>query len=182
MIMNSPSAFLDDNSIFEKLTKMQHYGLPTRLLDLTENPCVALYFACENNPKAVGEVILYEPKESNEKFFYSPEIKSFSFEDKSKGLFFVHSKFNNRRIASQSGLFLLFAEKEDIFSVSLNECYKKTNDHKQIILYIPCNKKAAIKKSLERINIRKKSLFLELNDIAEDLKESYSKNGKMTGE
>lgn len=43
----------------EKLIKMQHYNLPTRLLDFSTNPLVALFFACVDNPDINGAVYAF---------------------------------------------------------------------------------------------------------------------------
>lgn len=48
-IINYPNDFTHHETNFEKLAFLQHYQIPTRLLDLTENPLVALYFACSGN-------------------------------------------------------------------------------------------------------------------------------------
>lgn len=47
MVAHEPQSFLGCQSTLDHLVQMQHYGLPTRLLDVTANPLVALYFACE---------------------------------------------------------------------------------------------------------------------------------------
>lgn len=48
-LQKSPTEFKDLNSMFDIMTKYQHYGMCTRLLDLTTNPLVALFFACKTH-------------------------------------------------------------------------------------------------------------------------------------
>ncbi|WEE25124.1 FRG domain-containing protein [Aeromonas hydrophila] len=51
LIAAHPEDFTGDTSALEILVRMQHYSLPTRLLDVSLNPLVALYFACESVKK-----------------------------------------------------------------------------------------------------------------------------------
>lgn len=44
-----PDTFFIEKHPIDLLAKLQHFGMPTRLLDITSNAMVALYFACKSN-------------------------------------------------------------------------------------------------------------------------------------
>lgn len=78
MLHRNPSAFSEDKTIFEKLIRMQHYELPTRLLDVTESSSVALFFACsgEREKDVDGQVFFFGMDKS--KVIYTDAIPASS--------------------------------------------------------------------------------------------------------
>lgn len=77
-ITKNPNEFKVESSTFDMLVKMQHYNLPTRLLDITSNPLIALFFATENDErynKDDGEFIIF-PIPSNKIKFYDSDTVS----------------------------------------------------------------------------------------------------------
>lgn len=90
LIIDCPSEFKGFKRHIDYLVKMQHYGLPTRLLDITRNPLVALYFSCCNNYNNIGEVIVFSADKEKIKYGNSDTVAMisslpmFSFDEQSE--------------------------------------------------------------------------------------------------
>lgn len=104
LILRCPNDFASLTSTFQTLVKMQHYGLPTRLLDLTANPLIALYFASEPfEPNSQsGEVVAFRIPTKEIKYYDSDTVsvianiarRPHDFEVPESGLSL--EEFNNR--------------------------------------------------------------------------------------
>lgn len=71
LLVSNSIDFQGDVYTLDRLVRMQHYSLPTRLLDITSNPLIALYFACKSNLDQDGEVIVFSMDRQQIKYFDS---------------------------------------------------------------------------------------------------------------
>jgi hypothetical protein len=77
IVATFPDEMLAKKTTIEKLILMQHYELPTRILDMSKNPLVGLFFACYEDPPGKekdGRVYVFSVPEKEIKFCDSDSV------------------------------------------------------------------------------------------------------------
>lgn len=77
LISTHPQEFLSDKLMLDRLVRMQHYELPTRLLDVTQNFLAALYFSTgidPEKPASDGAVYVIQGNAGLKKYFDSDKV------------------------------------------------------------------------------------------------------------
>lgn len=162
---------------------MQHYGVPTRLLDWTESPLVALYFSVNSHEKKDGAVWILDPVKLNQATKANPDDYKFvpAFEDDSVVSYdtlsvesspdlgiepmAVVATRNNARIQAQLGAFTI--------SHHAKTKLENIGDGKHLRRYlIPATYKKRISDELEILAFGKFQIFPELSIVGETIKRS----------
>lgn len=80
ILTNYPEDFESCHSFFSKLVKLKHYSCPSRLLDVTGNPLVALFFALQEVDRAnpFGVVYTCFSKRTKEYFERNPLVATYT--------------------------------------------------------------------------------------------------------
>ncbi|MET7494123.1 FRG domain-containing protein [Streptomyces sp900116325] len=169
------------SSEWEWLFLAQHHGLPTRLLDWSENPLVGLYFACESDGGTDGRLWFLRPNDLNEKSSPgSPEVLLFG-QDRFLDSYLPEAARSPSptqppvaavatrsfgRIVAQSGTFTVchrsFEPLENVHSGSSLDSYA-----------IPLARKAFIREQLKALGITAMAVYPDLTHLAEYVKDEF---------
>lgn len=222
-MLEAPSEFSSDKTMFEKLVRAQHYSLPTRLLDVSLNPLVGLYFACseEEHIDKDGVVRLFDFVDKRVKYADSDTISLICnlarlsdderaqisrgnvrldlgnlTKEEFRGLpsverlmqfvrvekpyfqnlmepsdlfryFFVYPAKNNRRVIAQSGAFIAAG-------LLKYTAPSKSTSFKAHTIAVPKQRKVAILRELDLININSRTMFPEIEFASKYIKKKWT--------
>jgi hypothetical protein len=166
---------------------MQHYGAPTRLLDWTDNPLVALYFALEDHPgnhdaavwiinpwwlnrklrRGIEGAMLPEWEEADS---YLKDLEdAFSGDQITASLpAAIDPPHVDRRLAAQSSRFVIFGKTHDLMRTKAVRSTPKSKRHVAMIT-IPQKAIPDIQADLAFCGITPAFIFPDLQGLCRDI-------------
>ncbi len=183
------------NSLLSWLAMMQHYGVPTRLLDFSTSPYVALYFAIEefntSNPtdfciyafdyKSINKIAIDLLKSKDKEFkcdhteasFNSDKVFEETIDRFSYDIAWVTEPGNlNIRIDRQSGCFLICGNKSTrLNDVICSDIYKSSSMLRFVISKELYTHSFTL---LRKMNINGKTIYGDLQGFGRSIKMELS--------
>lgn len=179
---------------WRSLFYMQHYGIPTRLLDWSESPFVGLYFALTSvirnkHGKPANDVALWlcDPVEWNKSALSHisfsggildescEEIKSYSpsseIEQRATVPIMIYGTHNSPRIVAQRGVFALFGKGMD----GMEKVYSEGSFKEGSLVKVVIKKENVerILKSLYRKGFSESTIYPDLFGLSLEIKRNF---------
>lgn len=169
------------NDIVGWLLLMQHYGLPTRLLDWTESPLIALFFAVSKDNSVPGTIWVLHPNKLNKNqingdFLPSPRSERLfpSFQAafqktnvEQNQIVAVPAPHTDLRVLLQQSAFTIHSTRTPLNKLENNQEFLRK-------IIIPAQQKVAIRSYLTHLRVQASTLFPDLEYLAQDIKLKWS--------
>jgi FRG domain len=182
----------DDEDVLDWLALMQHHGVPTRLLDWTFSPYVALYFAFETSLPDTDCAVWaintgWLSERARQKSLNEPRLPT-DPREKALNEYLNRGLFNaenpnvvvvanpirmNERVAAQQGVFLCDLSQVGAFTITLQKMLVMPMPPSSPVIWkfvIKTAERDKFVRELNRMNINGASLFPGLDGFARSLK------------
>lgn len=167
------------NSYDQWITVIQHYGLPTRLLDWTYSHLIALFFALNNNDKLKNydaSITIIIPEPLNETQEFDPYIYPI---DSSSALNLLVPAFN-KKLSNSNKILACFSTSNDLrmyaqraaFTIhdTNKDLFEAIDDEFIYTITIPRHRKHYLKRILSFLDIKENFMFPDLSHVAQQAK------------
>lgn len=171
---------------WDTLFLMQHYGVPTRLLDWSENPLISLYFALCDWRNSENDAVLWmcNPEKWNQHVFQHISYQGGVFDENDTNVekhkpgtefaeipdfpVMMFGSYNSPRIVAQKGVFSLFGKSDEPMNVFFERAEFSAGAMQKLV--VRAEYRARIFESLLRAGTTEAVVFPELDGLAKELR------------